>query len=424
VSHTVPANARSWVPVPEGSDFPIQNLPFGVFTTVGVEARVGVAIGEDILDLAVVSEAGLLDGLGLPQRVFASPSLNDYLALDRAVWSSTRERIADLLGEGNTEIHEAGIETAAVIQQAESGMLLPIAAGDYVDFYSSIHHATNVGHMFRPDAEPLLPNWKHLPVGYHGRTGTLVVDGTPISRPNGQRRNPSGGDPLFGPSVALDFELEMGFVSGGPPRFGHPITVDDAEDHIFGLCLVNDWSARDIQAWEYQPLGPFLGKSFATTLSPWIVTLDALAPYRVDAPAQDPEPLAYLRAPQPAAVDVRLEVEIVPEGVQRGTTVTRSRFRDTYWTIAQQLAHATVNGATARPGDLFASGTVSGPTPDSLGCLLEITGNGTQPLRLDDGSERTYLADGDTVVMRGWCGGDGRPRIGFGSCRGTVRPTG
>ncbi len=290
VSHTVPANARSWVPVPEGSDFPIQNLPFGVFRTVGPEARVGVAIGEHILDLAVVSEAGLLDGLGLPQRVFASPSLNDYLALDRAVWSSTRERIADLLGGGNTEIHEAGIETAALALQAESGMLLPIAAGDYVDFYSSIHHATNVGHMFRPDAEPLLPNWKHLPVGYHGRAGTLVVDGTPISRPNGQRRNPSGGDPLFGPSVALDFELEMGFVSGGPPRFGHPITVDDAEDHIFGLCLVNDWSARDIQAWEYQPLGPFLGKSFATTLSPWIVTLDALAPYRVDAPAQDPEP--------------------------------------------------------------------------------------------------------------------------------------
>jgi fumarylacetoacetase len=418
-----PARDSSWVPVPKGSDFPIQNLPFGVFRTVGKEARVGVAIGEHILDLAVVSGAGLLDGLGLSPRVFVSSSLNDYLALDRAVWSRTRERISDLLEAGNTEIHEAGVGADALVLQTDSEMLLPIAAGDYVDFYSSIHHATNVGRMFRPDAEPLLPNWRHLPVGYHGRTGTLVVDGTPIGRPSGQRRNPTGGDPLFGPSVALDFELEVGFVTGGAPRIAHPLTVGDAEEHIFGLCLVNDWSARDIQAWEYQPLGPFLGKSFATTLSPWIVTLDALAPYRVDAPAQDPEPLPYLRTGQPAAVDLRLEVEIVPEGDQRGTTVTRSRFRDMYWTIAQQLAHATINGATVRPGDLFASGTVSGPTPDSLGCLLEITRNGTQPIRLDDGSERAYLADGDTVVMRGWCGGDDRPRIGFGACRGTVQPT-
>jgi fumarylacetoacetase len=419
-----PARDSSWVPVPKGSDFPIQNLPFGVFRTVGKEARVGVAIGEHILDLAVVSGAGLLDGLGLSPRVFVSSSLNDYLALDRAVWSRTRERISDLLEAGNTEIHEAGVGADALVLQTDSEMLLPIAAGDYVDFYSSIHHATNVGRMFRPDAEPLLPNWRHLPVGYHGRTGTLVVDGTPIGRPSGQRRNPTGGDPLFGPSVALDFELEVGFVTGGASRIAHPITVGDAEEHVFGLCLVNDWSARDIQAWEYQPLGPFLGKSFATTLSPWIVTLDALAPYRVDAPAQDPEPLPYLRTGQPAAVDLRLEVEIVPEGDQRGTTVTRSRFRDMYWTIAQQLAHATINGATVRPGDLFASGTVSGPTPDSLGCLLEITRNGTQPIRLDDGSERAYLADGDTVVMRGWCGGGDRPRIGFGTCRGAVRSTG
>ena len=419
-----PARDSSWVPVPKGSDFPVQNLPFGVFRTVGKEARVGVAIGEHILDLAVVSGAGLLDGLGLSPRVFVSSSLNDYLALDRAVWSRTRERIADLLSEGNIEIHEAGVSADALVLQTDSEMLLPIAAGDYVDFYSSIHHAKNVGRMFRPDAEPLVPNWRHLPVGYHGRTGTLVVDGTPIGRPSGQRRNPTGGDPLFGPSVALDFELEVGFVTGGASRIGHPITVGDAEEHVFGLCLVNDWSARDIQAWEYQPLGPFLGKSFATTLSPWIVTLDALAPYRVDAPAQDPEPLPYLRTGQPAAVDLRLEVEIVPEGVQQGTTVTHSRFRDMYWTIAQQLAHATVNGATVRPGDLFASGTVSGPTPDSLGCLLEITRNGTQPIRLDDGSERAYLADGDTVVMRGWSGGDDRPRIGFGACRGAVRSTG
>jgi fumarylacetoacetase len=412
---------RSWVPVSNGSDFPIENLPFGVFTTRHDDARIGVAIGEHILDLAVLAAAGLLDGLHLPEGVFAASSLNGYLALDRVVWTNTRARIATLLGADDTEIRRRSLDDVALVTQADADMLLPIDAGDYVDFYSSIHHATNVGLMFRPDSEPLPESWRHLPVAYHGRTGTLVVDGTPITRPNGQRRNPARGAPLFGPSVALDFELEVGFVTGGRTVAGQTIRVDDAEDHIFGLCLVNDWSARDIQAWEYQPLGPFLGKSFATTVAPWIVTLDALAPYRVDGPAQEPEPLPYLRTGRKMAVDIELEVEIVPAGAEGGTTVTRTRFRDMYWTMAQQLAHATVNGATARPGDLFASGTVSGPGSGSLGCLLEITRNGTQPIRLDDGSDRAYLADGDTVVMRGVCGDRSGPHIGFGPCRGSVR---
>jgi fumarylacetoacetase len=292
-------------------------------------------------------------------------------------------------------------------------MHLPIEVGDYVDFYSSIHHATNVGGLFRPDGEPLLPNWRHLPVAYHGRSGTVVVSGTPIQRPSGQRRGRGG--PQFGPSTALDFELEVGFITGNANRLGEAVPVEAAEDHIFGMCLVNDWSARDLQAWEYQPLGPFLGKSFASTISPWIVPLGALANHRVDPPDQEPEVLPYLRTTGPTAVDLQLEVEIIPSGASSGTVVTATSFADMYWTMAQQLAHATVNGATARAGDLFASGTVSGPEPGTLGCLLEITKGGTEPITLNDGSVRTYLEDGDTVVIRSAAGD-----ISFGECAGQV----
>ncbi|GMQ86212.1 MAG: fumarylacetoacetase [Acidimicrobiia bacterium] len=420
MTHVVPANVRSWVPVAEGSGFPIQNLPYGVFSDENGEARPGVAIGQSILDLDAVAGAGLFDTLALPAGVFSAPSLNPLLALGRPAWTAVRARVAELLDEGNDEVAGAGLTTTAIVAQRGATMHLPIEVGDFVDFYSSIHHATNVGRLFRPDAEPLLPNWRHLPVGYHGRASTVVISGTPIRRPAGQRRGPDGGPPAFGPSNALDFELEVGFVTGNANALGEPVPVDDAEQHIFGLCLVDDWSARDIQAWEYQPLGPFLGKSFATSISPWIVPLDAVAPYRVDPPHQEPAVLPYLRTNGTTGVDLRLEVEIIPDGADQGTVVSRTGFAEMYWSMAQQLAHATVTGATARAGDLFASGTVSGPGMGSRGSLLEITKNGKQPITLDDGSELTYLGDGDTVVIRGWCESEGAPIIGFGECTGRV----
>jgi fumarylacetoacetase len=359
--------------------------------------RAGFATGDQILDLTA------LDGLDLPDGTFAGPTLNPFIGLGREAWTAVSFTVAEVLAEGS----------ASLVPQAEATMHLPIAVGDFVDFYSSIHHATNVGRLFRPDAEPLLPNWRHLPVGYHGRSGTLVVSGTDITRPAGQRRGVGGGPPVFGPSVALDFELEVGFVTGNANAPGQPIPIDEAEDHIFGMCLINDWSARDIQGWEYQPLGPFLGKSFATTMSPWIVPMDALTPFRVDPPPQVPDVLPYLQTEGPTGLDLQLEVAI------NGTTVTRTGFADMYWTMAQQLAHATANGATARAGDLFASGTVSGPAAGTLGCLLEITRNGAEPITLEDGSERRFLENGDTVVITGWCG-SGDATIGFGECVGRV----
>lgn len=420
MTHLVPAGSESWVPVPADSGFPLQNLPYGVFATTDLGPRVGVAIGEHILDLDAVAGAGLFDGLDLPSGVFADQSLNRFISLGRPAWREVRAWVAELLTVGNEELSRAGIAGRAIVPQRDARMHLPFAVGDYIDFYSSINHATNVGRLFRPDTEPLLPNWRYLPVGYHGRAGTVVVSGTDISRPMGQRRGLDGPPPAFGPSIALDFELEVGFVTGNANVLGEPVTVEDAEEHIFGMCLVNDWSARDLQAWEYQPLGPFLGKSFATSASPWVVPLDALSPYRIEPPVQDPEVLPYLRIEGPTAVDLQLEVEIVPEDAAAGTIVTRTGFAGMYWTMAQQLAHATVNGATARAGDLFASGTVSGPEPGSLGSLMEITQNGSEPITLDDGSERAYLADGDTVIIRGWCESGSGPLIGFGECTGTV----
>jgi len=404
---TDPALA-SWVPVAPGSDFPIQNLPFGVFRH-GEFTRVGVAIGEHVLDLAAVHAAGALDGL--PAGIFARPDLNPFMALGGQVWRDTRSQISALLDAGSGRPGQAD---EWLVSMPEVEMELPVRIGDYVDFYSSIHHAMNVGRLFRPDAEPLLPNWRHLPVGYHGRASSVVVSGTPVVRPSGQSR---GGDgPVFGPSQRLDIELEVGFVTGSGNALGTSIPVETAEEHIFGMCLVNDWSARDIQAWEYVPLGPFLGKSFATTMSPWIVTLDAVAPFRVPAPPQQPAPLPYLRAPEATGLDLHLSVEL------NGTQISGVNFNEMYWTMAQQLAHASVNGTNVRCGDLYASGTVSGTTPDALGSLLEMTHNGSEPLRLTSGDERTFLVDGDTVVLRGWCERDGAVRIGFGECVGTVIP--
>ncbi|MGI9666935.1 MAG: fumarylacetoacetase [Acidimicrobiia bacterium] len=413
----IDSNQSSWVDVPAGSDFPIQNLPYGVFTDAA-GTRCGVAIGEAVLDLAESESAGVFSNTGLEPGTFRSASLNSYLGHARGVWSTVRSRIVELLdaenGEGRTfcERHHLLVEHPVTME-------LPVEVGDYVDFYSSEQHATNVGKIFRPDGDALLPNWKHLPVGYHGRAGTVVVSGTDIARPHGQRRGQAG--PSFGPSEKLDIELEVGFITGGGPSMGTGIPIDEAEHHIFGMCLVNDWSARDIQAWEYVPLGPFLGKSFATTISPWVVPLEALAPFRVQARDQDVAPLPYLAATDRLGVDLDLSVTIAP---RRGeaSVVARTSFTNMYWTMAQQLTHATVNGATTRPGDLYASGTVSGPTRDQFGSLLEMTWNGTNPIKFADGSTRTFLEDGDTVAISGRCESPGAVPIGFGECIGQIVP--
>jgi fumarylacetoacetase len=413
---TIDQSLTSWVSVPPGSDFPIQNLPYGVFSD-GYSTRCGIAIGTSVFDLAQAEAVGVFMNTGLSRDTFRADSLNTFLSHSRGVWSAVRSRVADLLTSDNAE-GQTFCEEHDLIIDHEVQLHLPVVIGDYVDFYSSLQHATNVGRMFRPDDEPLLENWKHLPVGYHGRSGTIVADGTPITRPAGQHR--ASGGPSFGPTEKLDIELEVGFITGMGHDLGESIDVDDAEHHIFGLCLVNDWSARDIQAWEYVPLGPFLGKSFATTISPWIVPIEALAPFRVAAQSQKPAPLPYLRADAPEAIAIDLRVDMTPAG-GTPTTIIETSFTNMYWTMAQQLAHATVNGATVRPGDLFASGTVSGPDPAEFGSLLERSWNGTQPITLADGSQRTFLEDGDTVTMTGRCAAPGAVSLGFGTCTGTVR---
>jgi len=420
--------------VPEGSDFPIQNLPYGVFRRVGPDGseppRVGVAIGESVLDLTALQEAGLFEGRAdLPDGTFAAGSLNPFLELGRPVWRAVRERVSGLLAEGNTEIRSRqGLAQRALVPASEVELLMPVRVGDYVDFYSSLEHATNLGKMFRPGGEPLMPNWRHLPVGYHGRSGTVVVSGTPVRRPHGQLppERPDGTTPTWGPTRQLDIELEVGFITGPGNPLGTRIPASRAREHVFGLVLVNDWSARDVQRWEYQPLGPFLGKSFATSVSPWVVTLDALEPYRVAGPEQDPPVLPYLEVSEPWAFDVELEIRLSSEQMRRrglpAAVVSRTNFRRMYWSIAQQLAHATANGASVRPGDLYASGTISGPEPGSYGSLIELTWRGENPLKLADGSERAFLEDGDEVTLAGHAGGHGRPRIGFGEVSGTVLP--
>ena len=367
--------------------FGLDNLPFGVFAPSGEPPRVGVRFEENVVDLSALDD------------VFARPSLNAFMAQGPSAWADARGRVGALISSGAAEL--LGLDDVE--------LHLPFEVADYVDFYSSEEHATNMGRMFRPDAEPLLPNWKHLPVGYHGRAGTVVVSGTPIVRPRGQLKPPDVETPVFGPTRRLDIELELGFVAGVPSRLGEPVPVTAFGEHVFGVVLVNDWSARDIQAWEYQPLGPFLGKSFATSISPWVVPLAALEPYRVRGPTQEPRPLEYLRSAEPWNVDIALEVEL------NGDVVSRTNARGLYWNMAQQLAHATSNGASVRTGDLYASGTISGADPGSRGSLIELTWNGREPLTLSDGSERTFLEDGDDVVLRGRAG-----PIALGEVRGRI----
>jgi fumarylacetoacetase len=409
----------SWVEVPPQSDFTIYNLPYGIFTTTDRSPRPGIAIGEQILDLRELARTGLLDDLGIPLGVFRKELLNDFIALGKPVWTRFRERITELLSEGNDALKPHASQV--LVPQGDAEMKMPVQVGDYTDFYSSKEHATNVGQMFRDPENALLPNWKHLPVGYHGRASSIVISGTPIHRPKGQTM-PAGADkPVFGPSRLLDFELEMAFVIGRETQLGEQVPVEKAEDYIFGMVLFNDWSARDIQKWEYVPLGPFLGKSFASSISPWIVTMDALNPFRMENYPQDEPVLPYLESKEPHRFDLNLEVAIQPDGGEENV-VTRTNFKYMYWNICQQLAHHTVNGCNVKVGDMCASGTISGPTPDSYGSMLELSWRGQQPLQLSDGSERKFIADNDTVIMRGY-GEKEDVRVGFGEVRTKVLPS-
>ena len=365
------------------SGFGPEHLPYGVFARPGTAPRVGARLGDDVLDLAALARDGLLEA---DPALFAQPALNAFMAAGPETWAAVRERLVALA---------RGVDARPSLVALDAVQLrLPFGVADYVDFYSSLQHATNLGRLLRPGSEPLLPNWRHLPVGYHGRAGTVVVSGTDVRRPHGQRKPPDAEAPVHGPSTRLDIELELGVVIGAPSALGEPVPVARALDHVFGLVLVNDWSARDLQAWEYQPLGPFLGKSFATSIGAWVTPLAAVLDRRVAAPAQAPEPLAYLRE-EPWALDVALEVEL------NGTTVARTNARQMYWSFAQQIAHLTSNGARLRTGDLLASGTISGPARGERGSLIELTWNGTEPLELGDGGTRTFLQDGDEVVLRG-----------------------
>ena len=421
---------RSWVESAQGHpDFPIQNLPFGVFRRrTGGTARVGIAIGDQILDLAAVTD--LPAAAGTAAQACATASLNRLMALGPEYWSALRREVSTLLSDDSPAYRsDPRLGARILAPMTECELLLPAEIGDYTDFYASVHHATNVGSMFRPD-NPLLPNYKWLPIGYHGRSSSIMPSNAPVRRPRGQLKDQAADAPVFGPSRALDYEMEVGcFVGRGNP-LGQPVPLEEAEQHLFGLCLVNDWSARDIQTWEYQPLGPFLAKNFATSISPWIVTFEALEPFRTRAyqrPADDPAPLPYLDSPsnrERGGIDAVVEVFIRTARMRAAgmaeQRVSRGRLADLYWTVAQMFAHHTSNGCNSRPGDLFATGTISGPDRDARGCLLELTWRGAEPLTLPGGETRKFLEDGDEVIMRGYCERPGTIRIGFGECRGII----
>ncbi|HTU19006.1 MAG TPA: fumarylacetoacetase [Gemmataceae bacterium] len=416
------ARLRSFVPVPAESHFPIQNLPYGVCRRHSGEGCIATAIGEHIVDLTALEALGLLDVPALDgRRVFDTGTLNAFMAQGRTVWSEVRARIQQLLdAEEPTLRDNAEILARVLVPMAEVSMLLPADIGDYTDFYSSRQHASNVGAMFRGPDKALLPSWLHLPVAYHGRSSSIIVSGADVRRPCGQSKPNDAAAPIYGPSRSLDFELEMAAFIGPGNALGQPIPLAQAEEHLFGMVILNDWSARDIQAWEYVPLGPFLGKNFATSISPWVVTMEALKPFRVAVPPQDPTPLPYLLEPARTTYDIQLEVHLQGEKMAEAQRICASSFRHLYWTLAQQVAHHTVGGCNLRPGDLLASGTISGPTPDSYGSLLELAWRGTQPIDVG-GETRTFLLDGDRVTMMAWCQGDGY-RVGFGSVTGVVTP--
>lgn len=419
---------KSWIPIPENSDFPLENLPYGIIEIAPGKTVAVTRIGDHLIDLEKLEWFGAFRDLDFDIKgTFSQEVLNDYIALGKEAHRAVRKRLQEIFSEGHQEDEEmmVAIKAGAILNPNENDdivdrLLMPLKVTDYTDFYSSIEHATNVGIMFRDPANALLPNWRHLPVGYHGRASSIVVSGTNIHRPKGQTLPKDADKPVFGPSNMLDFELEMAFVVGRTTELGDSVPVDNAEDYIFGFLLFNDLSARDIQSWEYVPLGPFLSKNFGSVISPWIVTLDALEPFRVKGPEQDPEVLPYLKTEGLRNFDINLEVAIKPENGSENI-VCRSNFRYMYWNIAQQLAHHTVNGCNINTGDLYASGTISGPEPGTYGSMLELTWRGSKPIKLNDGSERKFIKDNDSVIMRGFAEKDGL-RIGFGECVTRILP--
>jgi fumarylacetoacetase len=410
---------ESWVEVAKNSEFPIQNLPFGIANIKDKGTLVVSRIGDFVINMSTLAEHGFFDDLGINLLVFEKNTLNDFISSGKEKTAKVRDRLSAILDTDFDDWDASELKDHFLVPIDEVEMMMPIQIGDYTDFYSSIDHATNVGTMFRDPDNALLPNWKHLPVGYHGRSSSIMVSGTPTIRPNGQQK-PNDGPPVFGPSKLLDFELEMGFVVGRETQLGESVPVDQAEDFIFGMVILNDWSARDIQKWEYIPLGPFLAKNFQSTISAWVVTLDALQPFKVDGYTQTPEVLPYLKQKDIKNYDIQLEVAIQPDG-QVPTTVCNSNFKYMYWTMSQQLAHHTVNGCNVRVGDMYGSGTISGPEKNMYGSMLELSWKGTNPVQLANGETRKFIQDGDTVIMKAYSEKDG-VRIGFGECKSKVHP--
>ncbi|KAG8191235.1 hypothetical protein JTE90_003248 [Oedothorax gibbosus] len=409
----------SFITVPHNCHFSYQNLPYGIFSTPNNStSRPGVAIGDYILDLSVIKHLFTGPLLKAHQDVFAESSLNGFMCLGKACWHEARKTLQSLLSADNPTLRDdSDLRSRAFVPLESSVMHLPAKIGDYTDFYSSLEHATNVGIMFRGKDNALMPNWKYLPVGYHGRASSIVVSGTPIKRPNGQTRPDDSQPPQFGPCKLMDFELEMAFFVGTPTKLGEPISIETAQDYIFGMVLMNDWSARDIQKWEYVPLGPFLGKNLGTSISPWVVPMEALQPFVCENVAQDPSPFPYLQHSDNYNFDIQLEVSLKAESSERNTVISRSNFKYMYWTMKQQLTHHSITGCNFNSGDLLASGTISGKTPDSYGSMLELSWKGTKVTTLSDGHERKFLKDGDEVTISGYCQGDGY-RVGFGTCSG------
>jgi fumarylacetoacetase len=422
---TIKANnpsLSSWITVESNSDFPIQNLPFGVYADASTKHHLCSAIGTYAVDLYELANLGFFKDLNINKEIFNNAFLNDFMELGKDVTRAVRNRLSDLLENNNKELQDNKEVFNHVFKlQSSVQMLLPVKVGDYTDFYSSIDHATNIGTMIRDPKNALMPNWKYIPVGYHGRASSITVSGTPLHRPKGQMKPADAEVPNFGPCKLLDFELETAHIIGKSSKLGESISTEQADDYIFGMVLFNDWSARDIQTWEYVPLGPFLSKNFASTISPWVVTLDALEPFRTEGYIQEPKVFPYLEYTGNKNVDIKLEVAILPENSTE-TVICNSNYKYMYWTMEQQLAHHTVNGCNVRGGDLMGSGTISGPTPDSYGSMLELAWKGTKPLKMNDGSERKFIQDHDTVIMRGYSEKDG-VRIGFGEVSGKILPT-
>nr|WP_299205696.1 fumarylacetoacetase [uncultured Brumimicrobium sp.] len=412
---------KSWIEVDANSDFPIQNLPFGIFKTKQGAARVGSRIGDKVIDLNALYVLGYFKNLPFAQADFQTDALNPLMKKGKSATTELRNRLSKLFNKENTDLSNNAHHVDQVLHDVDKvEMLMPVQVGDYTDFYSSEGHATNVGTLFRDPANALLPNWKWIPVGYHGRASSIIPSEQAIKRPKGQQKPNDDQDPVFGPCKLLDFELEMAFITYDGKPLGESISTDEAKDYIFGMCIMNDWSARDIQKWEYVPLGPFLAKSFASSISPWIVTMDALEPFKTKGPVQDPKVLPYLEYKEDAHYDINLEVGIIPEKSEE-TIVCKSNYKYMYWNMSQQLAHHTVNGCNIRCGDMMASGTISGEEKSSFGSMLELSWRGTQPLKMKDGSERKFIQDHDTVVMRGHCNANG-VRIGFGEVSTKVLP--